>query len=345
MGMTAAEWERIQASGIKGPGRDRYPFPVPNGWFAVAQSDQLKPGDVRNVHYFGTDLVVWREEGTGTPHTVDAYCAHLGAHLGVGSGAPESHEPGPGLVHGACLQCPFHGWRYDGTGRVVDIPYSTSERIPERARVRAYPTVERNGLIFAWHHLLGEPPQWELPVIPEIDDPDWVGPIYTDRYIATAVQELMENDQDTVHFVYVHGAEEIPVQTTRWEGRMRITEAPRENGVFVRESHQLGFVMLRVPGGLVFFSSSSPIDEGHTHQRWVFAYHRSLGEEAGQAMVDAFAKSGIYQDVPIWEHKQYVPHPVLVKDDGEIAEYRRWVRQFYSWPEGADTGSDTDRQA
>jgi phenylpropionate dioxygenase-like ring-hydroxylating dioxygenase large terminal subunit len=331
--LTDEEWIRVQHDGIRGP-RRQYPFPVPNGWFPVAQSNDLKPGETKNAHYFGRDLVVWREEGSGEPHVVDAYCAHLGAHLGVGAGAPESHEPGAGTVVGACLQCPFHGWRYDGTGRCVEIPYSSSGRISERAEVRGYATREMNGLIFAWHHLLGEPPQWELPVVPEYDDDEWEGPIYTDRYIKTALQELMENDQDTAHFLYVHGTDTIPQQTTRWDGRMRITEAPREDGgTFVRETHQLGFVVLRVTGGVTFLAASSPIDESHVHQRWVFAYPKMLGRDAGQMMIDAFAKSGIYQDIPIWEHKDYREHPLLVKDDGEIAQYRRWVRQFYSFPD------------
>jgi phenylpropionate dioxygenase-like ring-hydroxylating dioxygenase large terminal subunit len=336
MTLTESQWGRIQAQGIKGLEGDarRYPFPVPNGWFAVAQSDDLGPGQTKNVHYFGRDLVVWREEGSGLPHVVDAYCAHLGAHLGVGAGSPESHEPGPGTVAGACLQCPFHGWRYDGSGACVEIPYATSARIPEKARVRAFPAMERNGLIFAWHHAREEPPQWELPVLDEFDDPEWVGPVYTDRYIATALQELMENDQDTVHFVYVHGTDSVPEQTTKWDGRMRITEAPREDGgTFVRESYQLGYVVLRITGGFTFMGASSPVDEGHSHQRWVFAYPRSLGDELGQEMIDRFARAGIYQDIPIWEHKKFREHPVLVKGDGEIAEYRRWVSQFYSWPD------------
>ena len=143
MTLTESQWGRIQARGIKGPEADerRFPFPVPNGWFAVAQSDDLSPGETKNVHYFGRDLVVWREEVSGQPHVVDVYCAHLGAHLGVGAGSPDSHDPGPGTVVGACLQCPFHGWRYDGSGACIEIPYATSARIPEKARVRAFPAV------------------------------------------------------------------------------------------------------------------------------------------------------------------------------------------------------------
>ncbi|MBW2224927.1 MAG: Rieske 2Fe-2S domain-containing protein [Deltaproteobacteria bacterium] len=36
--------------------------PIPNGWFQVAYSDEIKPGDVKSLKYFGDDLVVWRSE-------------------------------------------------------------------------------------------------------------------------------------------------------------------------------------------------------------------------------------------------------------------------------------------
>ena len=36
--------------------------PIPNGWFQVAYSDEIKPGDVKALKYFGEDLVVWRSE-------------------------------------------------------------------------------------------------------------------------------------------------------------------------------------------------------------------------------------------------------------------------------------------
>jgi 3-Ketosteroid 9alpha-hydroxylase C-terminal domain len=144
----------------------------------------------------------------------------------------------------------------------------------------------------------------------------------------------------------VHGADAVPEQTTRWNGRMRTTEAPREDGgTFVRESYQLGYVVLRVSDALIFMGASSPVDEGHSHQRWVFAYPRRLGDEMGLELIDRFARAGIYQDIPIWEHKKYREHPVLVKGDGEIAEYRRWVAQFYSPPdEPAPSGDQETRR-
>src|SRR5262245_38908340 len=77
-------------------------LPIPNGWFAVEWSKELIPGQVKSIHYFGEDLVIFRGR-SGEAHVLDPYCPHLGAHLGEG-----------GRVMGEALRCPFHGWTFDG---------------------------------------------------------------------------------------------------------------------------------------------------------------------------------------------------------------------------------------
>ena len=49
----------------------RFPFPVPNGWFIVAEARDLTPGEVRTFKVFGTDVVLFRGDD-GAPHMVDA---------------------------------------------------------------------------------------------------------------------------------------------------------------------------------------------------------------------------------------------------------------------------------
>ena len=46
----------------------------------------LDPGEVRALHYFDRDLVLYRA-ADGTPHVMDAHCPHLGAHLAVAAGS------------------------------------------------------------------------------------------------------------------------------------------------------------------------------------------------------------------------------------------------------------------
>ena len=109
----------------------RFPFPMPFGWFKVAMPDEVGPEAIVTKRYFGTELVVWRT-ADGDLVCQEAYCGHLGAHLGVG-----------GKVEGDCIRCPFHGWTWDGDGNCASVPYS--DKVNRKARVRPYPLVERNG--------------------------------------------------------------------------------------------------------------------------------------------------------------------------------------------------------
>ncbi len=61
----------------------RVPLAMPFGWFQVLYSNELAVGEAKPITYFDTDLVVFRTE-SGLTKVIDAYCAHMGAHLGYG---------------------------------------------------------------------------------------------------------------------------------------------------------------------------------------------------------------------------------------------------------------------
>ena len=96
-------------------------FPgYPRGWFVIGVSKELEPGDVRPIRYFGRELVLYRTE-SGMAIVHDAFCPHLGAHLGYG-----------GKVVGETIQCPFHAWRFDASApsggtavKSVNVPYAS----------------------------------------------------------------------------------------------------------------------------------------------------------------------------------------------------------------------------
>lgn len=63
--------------------RGHCPPYFPNGWFRAMASNDLKPGDVRSIDMCGRNLVLFR--GTDNKaYALDAYCAHMGANLGIG---------------------------------------------------------------------------------------------------------------------------------------------------------------------------------------------------------------------------------------------------------------------
>ena len=303
---------------------------IPNGWFCVAWSKDLVPGDVQPIHYFGRDLVLFRTR-EGHARVLDAHCPHLGAHIGHG-----------GRVVGETVRCPFHGWQYDGeSGACAKIPYC--DKIPPKARMRAWPVLERNRMIFVWHHAESEPPAWDIPVVPELQDPAWTDPRYFELNVPVHMQDMAENNCDPVHFEFVHGMVETPAGDIEFgeDGRFfRISNtAERETpmGTFTteleRDSWQLGVTTVRTKGipeaGLMMFSSTSPIDSGNTCSRWVFTVTRNLVDIAGEDWIEAMS-TGVLQDMKIWTNKVYRPAPVFCEEDTYLIHFRRWARQFYS---------------
>ena len=87
-----------------------YPPFYPNGWLPVLESLVLKKSQILPIFAFGNDLVAFRSTA-GKVTVLDAYCPHLGAHLGYG-----------GRVINDTVNCPFHGWIFNQSGDCVHIP-------------------------------------------------------------------------------------------------------------------------------------------------------------------------------------------------------------------------------
>ncbi len=304
-------------------------LPIPNGWFAVAWSNELVKGSVKRARYFDREMVVFRTR-EGEVHVLDAYCAHLGAHLAEG-----------GRVMGETIRCPYHAWQYGGDGACKVIPYSKKEP-PAKARVKSWPVAEKNGFVFVWHHHEDALPSWEIPELEQLSDPRWTEPRHLDLTVPVHLQDMAENNCDPVHFNYVHGnlalgsSEIIPGDEPHFfKG---LTQSTRETplGTFdtelERDTWGLGLVSVSVKGigdaGLMMLAATSPIDHQTTHSRWLFTVTEDMADVAGEDFIDGLTQ-GVMQDMRIWENKIHRPAPVLCEADKELAFFRKWVRQFY----------------
>ena len=89
-------------------------FPI--GWYSVARGNELGVGEVKQVYSFDRELALFRTR-SGIAVVTDAFCPHLGAHLGV-----------EGRVVGETIRCPFHGWRYGTDGRISKRASSRNRR-------------------------------------------------------------------------------------------------------------------------------------------------------------------------------------------------------------------------
>ncbi len=321
----------------------RFPFPsFPRGWYVIAFSPELAPGEVKTLHYFDRDIVLYRGEG-GAVAAVDKTCPHLGAHLGGGS------------VVGDCLRCPFHGWKFDAEGQCVEVPYAP--KIPPRARVGTWPVVEKNGVIHVWFDAEGGAPGWTPP---ELEMQGWT-PNRTIRWeLRSHPQEVAENTVDCAHLGPVHHVASTKVRSVEQEGeRMRVVlelvasgysiGMPDEvNDVELDVSlHGLGIVMSQthvLTAGLFTRQRihPTPID-GERIAIFAVANTREMPDpdytaEIDQIFWEAFVRD-FACDFPIWENKAYLEKPLLAGGDGPIGTYRKWARQFYVRTNAATTAA------
>ncbi len=112
------------------------------GWYFAGRSSEVRKGQARAVNLCGQELVLWRDS-RGRLSCLDAYCPHMGTHLGKGK------------VVNDRLRCFFHHWKYDVDGKCVDIP--CQKEIPPRARTRSYPVEEKFDAI--WVYPARRPPR------------------------------------------------------------------------------------------------------------------------------------------------------------------------------------------
>lgn len=319
---------------------ERFPMPIPFGWFGVSYSSELAIGDVRALRYFGRDLVLFRNED-GVAGLLDAYCPHLGAHLGVG-----------GTVQGDSIQCPFHAWSFRPDGFCSAIPYAKA--FPPRAKreplARAYPLVESSGVLWAWYHPDDAPPQFDVIDYPEFTDPDWAEPTRREWRFASNPQEIAENGVDVAHFAYVHKMDAVPEGETTYDGVRRRSIArghrtlPQPDGSMKQlpysvETVQNGagqkYTRLKGLVELSLLVIATPVEADDVELRFCFTHPPvEPGSAEAQAIEGAIAntcgQSGVEGDIPIWHNKIHRVQPFLCDGDGPILKFRRYFEQFYA---------------
>jgi phenylpropionate dioxygenase-like ring-hydroxylating dioxygenase large terminal subunit len=162
---------------------------IRNQWYVVLESDEVA-GQPVGVTRLGEKMVFWRDQDK-VVHTAVDRCPHRGAALSLGK------------IQTGHLQCPFHGFEYDPTGRCVLIPANGRNGIiPNAMQLQTYPTHEAYGLIWIWW---GNPSPEELPkptFFDNLDDSFYYGSVH-DPWEAH-YSRVIENQLDVVHLPFVH---------------------------------------------------------------------------------------------------------------------------------------------
>ena len=162
---------------------------IPNQWYVLLESKEVKDRPA-GVTRMGERMVFWRDAG-GRVSCLRDRCPHRGVALSLGQ------------VANGQLQCPFHGFEYDASGRCTLIPANgRSASVPQIFRAHSYPTHEAHGLIWVWW---GQDPPADLQpprFFDDIDDTFTYHTIY-DPW-DTHYTRVIENQLDVAHVPFLH---------------------------------------------------------------------------------------------------------------------------------------------
>lgn len=161
---------------------------IPDCWYAVLESREVVAGKPRGVRRLGEDLVFWRD-GQGRLSVLKDRCPHRSSQLSLGK-----------IVAGR-LQCPFHGFEYDGDGACQLIPANgRAAHVPRVFQCRVYPAQETHGFIWVWHGR----PRDEYPPVPWFSDVDGFASATTSKEWDVDMSRAIEGLLDVSHLPFVH---------------------------------------------------------------------------------------------------------------------------------------------
>lgn len=320
--------------------------PYPNGWYVLANSEEIKNGQIVSKKFAGKELIVFRTE-SGAVAVSDAYCPHMGGHFAYG-----------GVVEGESVKCPFHHFCFDTKGDCTATGYGTKPS--PKLKLPIWHSRERNGFILVYFDELGNAPEWE---VPEIDQTGWNETITTDYILSSHPQETTENSVDIGHFSIVHGYSNVKqLKDLTLHGHYLNTRyaMTRKGGLLSDrgtittefEVHVYGlgysFVEVDIPELQIKtrqFVLPTPIGDGKINLKIGMSVKRldkpsSLHPLLGVVPKKWFNRiisrqafkgyaNDVSQDFKIWQNKIYIDPPVLAKGDGPVAQYRMWSKQFY----------------
>jgi vanillate O-demethylase monooxygenase subunit len=173
------------------PGTQPY---IRDQWYAIAFSHEVEPGRPFARRCMDEPILLFRDADGQVAALYDR-CPHRAVPLSQGRVLDHS------------IECAYHGFRFDRSGRCVLIP--TEPRIPRSVFTRSYPVVEQMQFVWVW---MGDPAKADPGLVPsyaqigcsDADGGRWQFEPYFMMEIKANYSLLIENLLDTSHISFLH---------------------------------------------------------------------------------------------------------------------------------------------
>jgi phenylpropionate dioxygenase-like ring-hydroxylating dioxygenase large terminal subunit len=159
-----------------------------NAWYAAAWSPEIGRQLFKRVIMDESILFYRKEDGTAV--AMSNRCAHRFAPLHLGK------------LEGDTVACPYHGLRYESSGKCVFNP-NGDQRVPP-ARLKTYPLVERDGTLWIWpgDPALADPAQ--VADVSYLEDRTRYAPVTGYLSVHANYRFILDNLLDNAHLNTVH---------------------------------------------------------------------------------------------------------------------------------------------
>ncbi len=160
-------------------------------WHPVALSQEVGAAPLA-ARLLDRPLVLWRD-AAGAVHAFPDRCPHRGARLSLGR------------VQDGRLECPYHGWQFEGSGRCMHVPALPQFQPPAGHRVGSFAVREAHGLV--WVRLAEAQGAGDLPPLPAFaaEGDERLRKLNCGPYdVAASAPRIVENFLDMSHFGFVH---------------------------------------------------------------------------------------------------------------------------------------------
>lgn len=194
---------------VKAKDKQMIEFPL-NFWYAALPSVELKRGTMKRQMLLNRPFLLLRDKG-GKVHALDDHCPHRGIPLSDGS------------FDGNAVECCYHGWVFDCTGKCLRIPalLPDSPVKVDRIKTKSFRCEESDGLIWMFVSS-SKSNENEIPDVPRLA-------VFSEKYEKNIISRPLKCDMDhgivglmdPAHGPFVH-------QSWWWRSRKSIYEKEKK---------------------------------------------------------------------------------------------------------------------
>lgn len=311
-----------------------------NTWVFVDFTSQLQNGCLKSITLMNRKLVLWRTQ-SGKISLIDAYCTHMGTHLGSSK------------VRGELIECIFHKRCFTAQGECEGNGKST----------RSYPLSLHKDMIFAW---IGEtPPSWNLPPLftgfPQQPRTKWRIFKYRRFNFNFHSKGMAENGVDSSHFKIYHNfcksyepVNIISVTPHCFISQLKFLGYPMLSKLKI--AHEIEFISENYgPCTLVinltikltkenlyfkFFYISTPVEGNNTNYILAMAildephkknsFLRKIFEYVYFSFIFMCQTREFRREsIEVWETKSFLAQPDFTQQEQAMQIFHDWYSQFY----------------